>query len=74
MRLGVCGGICPSDLHEVTPAFCQTVTAMGYSGVFTRFRDNDPLTVRRSDCETVRAIFADNGSDPVTRPRRATAQ
>jgi len=61
VRLGVCGGICPTDLNEVSDEFCQTVKAIGYSGVFTRFRDNDPLTISRATCERVRAIFAANG-------------
>jgi len=61
MRLGVCGGICPTDMNDVTPEFCATVRSLGFSGVYCRFSKNDPHTTSRATCERARAVFADNG-------------
>jgi sugar phosphate isomerase/epimerase len=61
MRFGVCGGICPEDMNDVTPELCQEVKALGFSGVFCRFRRNDPFTTTREECERARAVFAAHG-------------
>lgn len=61
MRLGVCGGICPPDLNEINPELCRVVKECGYSGIFTRFRNNDPLTITRAECERAGSILRDNG-------------
>ncbi|HUE76121.1 MAG TPA: sugar phosphate isomerase/epimerase [Chloroflexota bacterium] len=61
MRLGVCGGICPTNMDEITPDLCNTVKQLGYSGIFTRFRDNDPHTTTRDQCQRARDILAENG-------------
>lgn len=61
MRLGVCGGILPANMDEISSELCQTVRDLGYSGIFTRFRDNDPFTTTRAQCERVKSILADNG-------------
>lgn len=61
MRLGVCGGICPADMDDVTPDLCRMVRRLGYSGIFTRFSKNDPHTVTRDQCARVRSILEDEG-------------
>ena len=61
MRLGMSGCFLPADMNEMTPAICQRVRTAGFSGIFTRFRDNDPLTARREDAERLRSLLADEG-------------
>lgn len=61
MRLGVCGGVCPTDMNEISPELCRTVREAGYTGIFTRFSKNDPLTTTRAECERARSILRDNG-------------
>jgi sugar phosphate isomerase/epimerase len=48
-------------MNDVTPAMCQRVRAAGFSGIFTRFRDNDPLTTGRADAERLKSLLADQG-------------
>ena len=61
MRLGMSGCFLPADMNDVTPQICQRVRAAGFSGIFTRFRDNDPLTARREDAERLKSLLADEG-------------
>lgn len=61
MRLGMSGCFLPANLNEVTPAMCQRVRAAGFSGIFTRFRDNDPLTTGRGDAQRLKSLLADEG-------------
>jgi sugar phosphate isomerase/epimerase len=61
MRFGVCGGKLPSDMDEMTPELCREVKDLGYSGIFCRFRKNDPFTTTKSQCERLRSLLADNG-------------
>lgn len=61
MRLGMSGCFLPADMNDVTPAMCQRVRAAGFSGIFTRFRDNDPLTTGRADAERLKSLLADQG-------------
>jgi sugar phosphate isomerase/epimerase len=48
-------------MNDVTPAMCRRVRAAGFSGIFTRFRDNDPLTTPREDALRLRSLLADEG-------------
>jgi sugar phosphate isomerase/epimerase len=59
MRLGMCGAFLPDNMDDLTPAMCQSVRAMGFSGIFTRFRSNDPHTTPRAQAERVRTLLAD---------------
>ncbi len=61
MRLGFCGAFLPDDMNDLTPHMLQRVRALGYSGVFCRFRANDPHTTVRETAERVRALMADEG-------------
>ncbi|MGH2350291.1 MAG: sugar phosphate isomerase/epimerase family protein [Chloroflexota bacterium] len=45
----------------MSPAFGQEVKELGYSGVFCRFRENDPFTTTRAQCERAKAVLADAG-------------
>lgn len=61
MRLGLNGCFLPDDMQDITPALCQRVRALGFSGIFTRFRNNHPLETPRANAERVRQVLADNG-------------
>jgi len=61
MRLGMSGCFLPADMNDLTPEMCRRVRDAGFSGIFTRFRDNDPLTARREDAERLKALLADGG-------------
>lgn len=61
MRFGMCGAFLPDDMDEMTSEMCRRVREMGFSGIFTRFRKNDPHTTPRSKAERFRALLADEG-------------
>ena len=61
MKLGVCGGKLPANMDDLTSELCREVRTLGYSGIFTRFRDNDPLTTTREQCQRARAVIEDSG-------------
>lgn len=61
MRLGLNGCFLPDDMKDITPALCQRVRALGFSGIFTRFRNNPPLETPRQEAERVRQVLADHG-------------
>ncbi len=59
MRFGVSGDLIPADMDEITPALTARVRALGFSGVFSRFRANDPHTTTREQCARARAVLDD---------------
>ena len=59
MRLGICSGFLPDNMDDLTPEMCKRVREMGFSGIFTRFRHNDPHTTPRSKADRVRKMLAD---------------
>lgn len=59
MRIGMCGAFLPDDMDDLTPEVCKRVRDMGYSGIFTRFRKNDPHTTPREKADRVRKLLAD---------------
>src|SRR5258707_12213795 len=61
MRLGLNGCFLPDDMKDIAPALCQRVRTLGFSGIFTRFKNNHPLETPRSEAERVRQVLADNG-------------
>jgi sugar phosphate isomerase/epimerase len=61
MRLGMSGCFLPADMNDLTPQMCRRVRDAGFSGIFTRFRDNDPLTASREDAARLKALLADEG-------------
>ena len=61
MRLGMSGCFLPEDMREFTADTCARVREHGFSGVFTRFRRNDPLTTPRHDAERLRDLLAGEG-------------
>jgi sugar phosphate isomerase/epimerase len=61
MRFGVSGEIVPSSMDDLTPAIAEQVRALGFSGIFSRFRGNDPHTTTEAQCRRVRDLLADHG-------------
>jgi sugar phosphate isomerase/epimerase len=59
MRFGMCGAFLPDDMNDLTPETCKRVRDMGFSGIFTRFKRNDPHTTPRADAERVRKLLED---------------
>ncbi|MBN9309332.1 sugar phosphate isomerase/epimerase family protein [Devosia sp.] len=48
-------------MNDIDSAMCQRVRALGFSGIFTRFRDNDPLTTPRADAERLKSLLSGEG-------------
>src|SRR5215216_6534465 len=61
MRFGMCGAFLPDDMDDLTPEMCRRVRDMGFSGIFTRFKKNDPHTTPRAKAERLRSLLADEG-------------
>jgi len=61
MRLGLNGCFLPDDMDQITPELCKRVRDVGFSGIFTRFRANDPCDTPRHKADRVRQVLADNG-------------
>jgi sugar phosphate isomerase/epimerase len=61
MRFGVSGDILPDDMRRLTSATTDKVRALGFTGVFTRFRANSPFDAPRDDCSRVRSLLSDAG-------------
>lgn len=61
MRFGMSGCFLPADMNELTPAMCQRVRELGFSGIFTRFRANDPRTASKAEATRVRDLLAGEG-------------
>ncbi len=61
MRFGVSGQIVPANMDDITPAMCEQVRGLGFSGIFSRFRANDPHTTTAAQCRRVRDLLADHG-------------
>ena len=59
MRLGMCGAFLPDDMNDLTADTCKRVRGMGYSGIFTRFKSNNPHTTPRASAQRVRKLLAD---------------
>jgi len=61
VRFGMSGCFLPSNMDDLTPEMCRRVRALGFSGIFTRFRDNHPLDTPKSKADRVRQMMADEG-------------
>jgi sugar phosphate isomerase/epimerase len=61
VRLGVSGGLFPHHVDEFTAAMAARVRELGFTGIFTRFDQDDPFTTTEAQCQRVRAILRDYG-------------
>ena len=61
MRFGMSGTFLPGNMDDFTPEIARKVKSFGFSGVFTRFRENDPFETTTAQCHRVRDVLADEG-------------
>ncbi|HTE16830.1 MAG TPA: sugar phosphate isomerase/epimerase family protein, partial [Armatimonadota bacterium] len=61
MRFGMSGCFLPEDMNDLTPEMCREVRALGFSGIFTRFRANNPHDTPLHAAHRVRDILAGEG-------------
>jgi len=61
MRFGMSGCFLPEDMNDLTPQMCQRVRALGFSGIYPRFRANDPHTTPLHQAHRVRDMLAGEG-------------
>ena len=61
MRFGMSGCFLPDDMNDMTPELCQRVRDLGFSGIFTRFRKNNPHETTRAEAQRLRTLLADCG-------------
>lgn len=61
MRLGMSGCFLPDDMNDLSIAMCQRVRDLGFTGIFTRFRANDPHTTTKEAAQRVRDLLAGEG-------------
>ncbi|NKB71750.1 MAG: TIM barrel protein [Candidatus Latescibacteria bacterium] len=59
MRFGLSGTFLPANMDDFTSAIAQRVKGLGFSGVFCRFRDNDPFATTPAQCHRLRDLCAD---------------
>jgi len=55
------GCFLPEDMNEMTPEICRRVRGLGFSGIFTRFRANDPHGTPAHQARWVRDLLAGEG-------------
>jgi sugar phosphate isomerase/epimerase len=61
MRFGMSGCFLPENMDDITPEMCRRVRSLGFSGIFTRFRRNDPHTATKAQAQRLRDLLADEG-------------
>ncbi len=62
MRFGMSGCFLPDDMNDMTPQICQRVRELGFSGIFTRFRKNNPHETTKAQARRVRDLLAGEGT------------
>ena len=61
MRFGMSGCFLPADMDDLSPEMCQRVRQLGFSGIYTRFRANDPHTTPRRKANRIKDLLAGEG-------------
>jgi len=61
MRFAVSGDLFPHHVDEFTAAMAARTRELGFSGIFTRFDQDDPFDTTEAQCQRVRAILVDHG-------------
>ena len=67
MRFGMSGCFLPPDMNDLSVAMCRRARDLGFSGIFTRFRANDPHTTPKAQATRV-AQMAQDGIGRCIRP------
>jgi len=58
VRFGISGEVIPADMDAITDDLARRIAEMGFSGIFSRFRENDPFTITEARCKRVRGILS----------------
>jgi sugar phosphate isomerase/epimerase len=61
MRFGMSGCFLPENMHDLTPEICRQVRELGFTGIFTRFRQNNPHDTTQAEARQVRDLLAGEG-------------
>ncbi|MSS71154.1 MAG: sugar phosphate isomerase/epimerase [Candidatus Latescibacteria bacterium] len=61
MRFGMSGAFLPANMDDFTVEMAKRVRDLGFSGVFTRFRANDPFQTSKAQCQRLRDLLAGEG-------------
>ena len=61
MRFGMSGCFLPTNMDDMTPEICRRVRSLGFSGVYCRFRENDPHETTKDQALRVRDLMAGEG-------------
>lgn len=61
MRFGMSGCFLPDDMDEMTTEICKRVRNLGFTGIFTRFKKNNPHDTSKAKAERFRNLLADHG-------------
>src|SRR3954466_3629719 len=61
MRFGMSGCFLPENMDDITPEMCARVRSAGFTGIFTRFRKNDPHKTTKAQAQRLRDLLAGEG-------------
>ncbi|MAS38315.1 MAG: hypothetical protein CL610_30235 [Anaerolineaceae bacterium] len=61
MRFGMSGCFLPDNMNDLTPEVCDRVRKLGFTGIFTRFRQNNPHSTTKEEATRVRDLLAGEG-------------
>lgn len=61
MRFGISGCFLPENMNDLTPQICRRVRDLGFTGIFTRFRHNNPHTTTQAEARRVRDLLEGEG-------------
>jgi len=61
VRFGIVGGFLPDNMADLTVEMCQQVRQLGFSGIFGRFKDDNPFQITKTDAYNVRDMLKGEG-------------
>ncbi len=61
MRFGIVGGFLPDRMEDLTQEMCQRARHLGFSGIFGRFKENDPYLVSKKQAHLLRDMLLGEG-------------
>lgn len=61
MRFGMSGAFLPANMDDITVEMAKRVRDLGFSGIFTRLRANDPFQTSTAQCRRVRDLLSGEG-------------
>jgi sugar phosphate isomerase/epimerase len=61
VRFGISGCFLPENMNDLTTEMCKRVRNLGFTGIFTRFRHNNPHTTTQAEARRVRDMLEGEG-------------